>query len=192
MLPGSIGQWANAFTDVEQLGGGSWSVAYNQAQVRAKAAIYNDEDPRASILWLKAFGTGAIAVSGPKSQEFWKVYAHPTKFEGRLPELWSENDVTIYRVPFRSASLAHVVPEPALASLEKYVAALDDASLPEAEFQWQDANRIHIRTTASPGQVISIQVTHHPGWHAKANGVSKPIKSDSLGLMWLQPGCDGT
>jgi hypothetical protein len=207
MLPGSIGQWADAFADIEQLGGGSWSTAYNLVQQRAKAGIYNggetdEADARVSIAWLKAFGAGAVAVSGPKSQEFWKVYAHPTKFDGRLPVLWSEDDVTIYRVPLGTESLAHVVAESALvrrapssrqdtAEAEKYVAALEDGSLPRAEFRWEGKNRIHIRTTAWPGQVVSVQVTHHPGWHAKANGTSRQVRADGLGLMWLQPGCHG-
>jgi hypothetical protein len=207
MMPGSIGQWANAFTDIEQFGGGSWSVAYNQVQQRAKAGMYNggetaDEDARVSIAWLKAYGTGAIAVSGPKSQEFWRGFAHPTKFAGRLPVLWSVDDVTIYRVPLRTESLAHVVPESALVrraphsprdteEVETYVAALEDGSLPKAEFRWQGKNRIHIRTMAWPGQAVSIQVTDHPGWHAQANGASRQIKADGLGLMWLQPECNG-
>jgi hypothetical protein len=207
MLPGSIGQWANAFADIQQLGGGSWSVAYNQVQQRAIQGIYNggetaDEDARVSIAWSKAFGTGAIVVSGPKSQETWKRFTHPTKFEGLLPALWSEDDVTVYRVPLATESFAHIVPESALVrrrpsssrdtkEVERYVTSLEDESLPKAQFQWQGINRIHIQTTASPDQVLSIQVTHHPGWHATANGVSRPIKPDGLGLMWLQPGCHG-
>jgi hypothetical protein len=207
MMPGSIGQWANAFADIQQFAGGSWSVAYNQVQQRAKEGVYNggetaEEDARVSIAWLKAFGTGAIVVSGPKSQETWKPYAHPAKFDGRLPALWSEDDVTIYRVPLATESLAHVVPEFALVrripsssrdakEVERYVAALENELLPKAEFRWQGANRIRIQTTAWPGQALSIQVTHHPGWHASANGASRQIKSDGLGLMWLQPGCNG-
>jgi hypothetical protein len=207
MLSGSIGQWANAFTDIEQFSGGSWSVAYNRVQQIAKEGMYNggdtaEEDARVSIAWLKAFGTGAIAVSGPKSQEFWKKFTHPTKFEGRLPVLWSADDVTIYRVPLRTDSLAHIVPESALVrrapfsaadtgEAQKYVSALEDESLPKAEFRWQGANRIHIRTTAWPGQALSVQVTHHPGWHAMVNGVSRQTKADGLGLMWLEPGCNG-
>ena len=207
MMPGSIGQWANAFTGIQQIGGGSWSVAYNQVQQRAKEGIYNggetaEDDARVSIAWLKAFGAGAIAVSGPKSQEFWKVYTHPTKFDGRLPVLWSVDDVTIYRIPRRTEGLAHVVPVSALVrrapasprdtlAVERYVAALEDGSLPQSEFRWQGPNRIQIRTMAWPGQAVSIQVTHHPGWHAKANGVSRRIQADGLGLMWLQPGCNG-
>jgi hypothetical protein len=44
---------------------------------------------------------------------------------------------------------------------------------------------------AWPGQAVSIQVTQHPGWRARVNGTSRPIKSDGLGLMWLETGCNG-
>jgi hypothetical protein len=207
LLPGSIGKWADAFTDIEQFDGGSWSVSYNPVQQLGLAGIYNGgdtsaQDARVSIAWLKAYGAGAVAISGPKSQEYWKGFAHPSKFDGVLPVLWSADDVTIYRVPLKADSLAHIVPETALVphapldsrdtlEVEKYVAALDDESLPPAEFRWENENRIHIRTTASPGQVVSIQVTHHPGWHATVNGAARPITADGLGLMWIQPGCDG-
>jgi len=30
MMPGSAAQWANAFSDVRQLSGSSWSIAHNQ------------------------------------------------------------------------------------------------------------------------------------------------------------------
>ena len=207
MMPGSIGKWTDVFTNIEQFAGGSWSVAYNPVQQRANDGIYNggdtpEQDARVAITWLQAYGTGAIAVSGPNSQELWKGFGHPKKFDGILPALWSVDDVTIYRVPLRSDSLAHVVPVPALVrrtpsgprdtrDVEKYVAALEDRSLPLAESRWESTNRIHISTEAWPGQAVSVQVTHHPGWHAKANGISRQVKADGLGLMWLQPGCNG-
>jgi hypothetical protein len=207
MLPGTIGEWADAFTDIEQFSGGSWSVAYNPVQQRALAAIYNGGDTEAqdagvSIAWLKAFGVGAVVISGPKSQEFWKGFAHPAKFDGLLPALWSEDDVTVYRIPRRTESLAHIVPESALVrrapasprdteKLEEYLAALEDESLPKAEFRWDGKNRIHVQAIAWPGQIVSVQVTHHPGWHAKVNGASRQVNADALGLMWLQPGCNG-
>jgi len=76
-------------------------------------------------------------------------------------------------------------------AVEKYVAALEDSSLPLAEFRWEGTNRIHISTVARPGQAVSVQVTAHPGWHAKVNGVTRRIEADGLGLMWLPPGCNG-
>ncbi|MGH9662932.1 MAG: hypothetical protein ACRD9L_00735, partial [Bryobacteraceae bacterium] len=146
MLPGSIAQWADAFTNLQQFGGGSWSVAYNQAQQTALRGIWNggdtpERDAQVSIAWLKAFGVGAIAVSGPRSQETWKPFRHPAKFDGILPVLWTSDDVTIYRVPLLTASLAHVMSESALprrapsnvqdiADVANYVAALDNPALP--------------------------------------------------------------
>jgi hypothetical protein len=201
MLPGSIAQWANAFTELPQFSAGAWSMSYNLTQQRGLREIYNggetpERDARVSLAWLKAYGAGAVGVSGPHSSEFWKSYiVHPEKFEGMLPVLWREDDVTIYRVPQRTASLAHVIPETAIVgrpvALEQYIAALDDPSLPLAELEWQGRNQIRVRTTASLGQVISVQVSYHPGWHAKVNGQARRIEADGLGLMLIRPQCNG-
>ncbi|MBV8907169.1 MAG: hypothetical protein JOZ22_26300, partial [Acidobacteriia bacterium] len=208
MLPGTIGQWADAFTSVAQFGGGSWSKAMNPVQQMGVAAVYNggatpEEDARVSLAWLRAFGVGAIAVNGPQSQEYWKPYAHPSKFEDVLPVLWRSDDVTFYRVPRRSPSLAHVVRPAAivkhapagpndLQEIQAYVGALDDADLPTAEADWLGSpNHMRIRTTAQPGQIISVQVSYHPGWHAHTSGRPIPIHADGLGLMWLDPRCQG-
>jgi len=212
MLPGSIAAWANSFTGVQQFGGGSWSMAANLAQVRGLYAIYNggvpdfnetpQHDAATALVWLKAFGVGAVTVSGPKSQEHYKPFAHPSKFEGLLPVLWSSDDVTVYRVPLRTPSLAHVLPESALvtrlpsapgdvAPMDRYVAALDDPSLPLAGLEWEGTDKIRISTAASHDQILSVQVSYSPGWHATAGGQSREIKKDGLGLMWLRPECSG-
>jgi hypothetical protein len=207
MLPGSIAQWADDFGDLPQFSGSSWSQAYNQVQQRGLAAVHNGgdtplQDARVSLDWLKAFGVGAVAVSGPNSHEYWKPFAHPAKFEGLLPVLWREDDVTIYCVPQLTASLAHVMAESTIVSLppagprdtdaiEKYVAALDDPSMAPAEFHWVGPNSIQIRTMASHGQAISVQISYHPGWHAKVGSRTTDLHSDGLGLMWLRPECSG-
>ena len=66
--------------------------------------------PNISIFWLKAFGNQAITVPGEKSREIYHPIAHPHKFDGVLPVLWHDEDDTIFAVPQRSPSLAHVVP----------------------------------------------------------------------------------
>jgi hypothetical protein len=207
-MPGSIAQWANIFTPLQQFTGSSWSMAYNPIQQVGSDAVANggatpERDARVSLDWLKAYGAGAVCVSGPQSPEYWKPYGRPAKFEGVLPALWRADDTTIYQVPQRSASLAHVVPEAAVvgsaprgpddvAAIERYDAALDDPALPAADFQWEGRNRIHIRTSASPGQVISVQVSYHPGWHASSSGRSIRVQKDGLGFMWLRPACNGS
>lgn len=203
-FPGSMAQWANLFSDIPQFTGSSWSMATNQSQQKAYADIVFGSGPgirEISLTWLKAFGVGAVAVSAPHSAESWHPYADPSKFDG-LPELWSESGVTIYRVPLRSTSLVHVVPPGAIvrhppknpedaAEAARFVAALDDPSLPPAGLSWLDRNHIRIRAAVQPGQAVSVQVGYHPGWHATVNGGATAIYKDGLGLMWLRPECRG-
>ena len=118
MVPGSIAQWFNVFSDAPQLSGASYSTTPNSIQQDAMVSILAGKGPREtadSILWLKAFGIQAVTVCGKASTEFWKPYADPQKFEGLLPVLWREDDVTIYRVPQRTTSLARVIPQSAVA-----------------------------------------------------------------------------
>jgi hypothetical protein len=41
------------------------------------------------------------------------------------------------------------------------------------------------------GQVLSIQISYHPGWTASVNGRSVPVRSDGIGLIVVDPGCEG-
>ena len=206
-MPGSIAQWTNAFSDIQQFTGESWSIAINQVQQRANAALlWGDADPkrelRNSLTWLKAFGVAVAAIPGKNSEEYWKGFAHPETFAGALPVLWQAGGVTMYRVPLREVSLAHTVPESAIVrrvptagydtkDVERYVAGLDDPSLPVTSFDWEGLNRIRIRTTGAGGNVVSVQETYHPGWHATVGGNPRKIFKDGLGLMWLRPECSG-
>jgi hypothetical protein len=143
-----------------------------------------------------------VAISGKDSQEYWRPFTHPEKFDGVLPALWKESGVTMYRVPLREFTLAHIVPEGALVrrppkapddivEVEKFVSALDDSALPSTQFQWEGRNRIRIRTTAAQRQALSIQVSYHRGWQATVAGQPRELHKDGLGLMWLRPGYAG-
>jgi hypothetical protein len=141
-------------------------------------------------------------VSGPKSTDYYKAFANPRKFDGVLPLLWREGDDAIYEVPSRSASLAHVIPAAAVVKrtpihgldiepVEPYVAALDDPQYPLAIFQWNGMSQAEIRATVGRGQVIAVQITYDPGWEAYANGKRQPIRGDAIGLMVIEPDCNG-
>lgn len=203
--PGSIAFWMNAWTDTPQMTGCCLPGLPNWTNVIAAYIITSDDGAgeRAagiSLLWLKAFGAHAVATGGPASKEHYRDFVHPYKFEGKLPVLWKEGDDTLYRVPQRSASLARVVRREDLvarppvngidvAGLGHYVAALDDVSLPLAEFEWKGAGRAEVTASLEPGQVLSIQQTWHPGWRASANGRPVPVRADGLGQMTIEPGC---
>jgi hypothetical protein len=207
MVSGSWSLWFNIFSDNPQLSGGHEPMAPNWVQRVAVYTLYTgenagDQDAAISVLWLKALGNQAIAVPGANSQESYHPFRNPRKFEGVLPVLWREGGDTIYRVPQRSLSLAHVIPASALAQrtpkhgldvdpLVPYVAAIGDAGLPEAELRWHDLHSGVIRAPVHPGQVISVQITYDPGWRASVRGSQRPVDRDGLGMLVIRPECNG-
>jgi hypothetical protein len=207
-ISGSGTFWYNVFTDNPQLYGGHDQHTINRFIPIVGYTIYTGEnagarDAEYSVFWLKAFGARAISVPGPESSDYYKAgFAHPFKFEGVLPALWRDRGDTIYEVPLRSPSLAHVVPAAAIparrpshgldtAPVEAYVAALDDPRYPPASFEWQGNSQARIRATVAPGQAISVQVTYERGWEAWANGRRQPVRGDAIGQTVIEPTCQG-
>lgn len=208
MVSGSYSFQFNDLTDSPQLLGGHDPMQLNFVMRIAGFLIYSgmnagSRDAELSVLWLKALGARAITVPGPASSEIYKPFANPRKFEGYLPVLWREGDDTIYEVPSRSTSLAHVIPPDAavqhqpihgldVAEMERYIKALEDNSYTEAPMTWPNWHTAQIRSTVQRGQLLSVQVTYHPGWRATANGQPVTITKDGLGMMLLHPSCDGS
>jgi hypothetical protein len=197
----------NIFSDHAQMSGAHEPTAPNFEQLVAIFTIYTgmnagDHDAEYSLLWLKAFGVDAIYVPGEKSREHYHAIAHAHKFDGILPVLWHEEDDTIFGIPNRTGSLAHVIRASAAVArapihgldvdpLRPYVAALEDPALPPATMTWSGTASALISTNLKPGQLVSVQENYAPGWRAEANGRSIPIRKDGIGLMVLDPGCNG-
>ena len=172
----------NVLSDNPQMSAGHEFSAPNWEQRVAVYTIYTganagDRDAEYSLLWLQAFGNQAIYVPGEKSRENYHPIAHPHKFDGLLPVLWHDEDDTIFAVPERSRSLAHVIPKEAVVAREPihgldvdpvrpYVAGLEDPALPLAEMRWEGPSRAVIDAPMKPDQVMSVQVTWAPGWRA--------------------------
>ena len=207
MVSGDVGTWFNVFTDNPQLSSGHDPFSPNWMIEIAVYTIYSgqnagERDAWYSTQWLKAYGCQAITVPGPHSREEYHPFRNPLKFEGVLPLLWHEEDDSIYGVPQRSNSLAHVVPAEAVVrrppvngldidEVARFVQALDDPALPLAGFGWRTQSRAHIAADVHPGQAVAVQVTYDPGWVATANGRPAPITRDGIGLLTLHPECDG-
>lgn len=207
-ISGSNSYLYNVLSDNPQVHGGHEPLIPNFNQRVMTFIVYSGmnagpRDAEISILWLKAFGAHAITVAGPAGQEIYKPFINPKKFEGVLPVLWREGDDVIYGVPARSQSRAHVVPAAALvatppihgldvAQIELYVKALDDARNPPATFRWNNLHSARIETEARPGHAVSVQVSYAKGWRATANGVDRPVTSDGLGLIAIDPACNGS
>jgi len=208
LVSAQAGTWLNVFSNTSQMDGGHGPFNPNwDAQQAAAYAIYTGEnagsrDPEVSILWLKTFGCQAVHVSGPKSRIDGKPFRNPAKFNGALPVLWQEDDDTIYSVPQRTTSLAHVVPVDSIiknkpihgldtTEVAKYVAALDNPALSPASLTWHSPGNGHIDAIVHPGQVVSVQATYDKGWIASANSRPAEVVRDGIGLTVIRANCDG-
>jgi hypothetical protein len=207
MVPGSTTFWLNVFTDTPQLEG---CCLQSVRTPTVPVAIYGiDTDLTAenrafenSLLWFKALGVRAVAVSGPRSTEVYKPFYHPQKFEGRLPVLWRNGDDVIYEVPWRYYSLAHAMDPGDLVKrtpmhgvdtdpLIPYVAAIDRPEAPDLSVRWPDNETMVIAGNLKPGQIVSVQENANPGWHASVNGSARRLFADKLGLLAVVPNCGG-
>jgi len=195
----------NAFFDTPQFHGGHDPMQPSELTLAGNFVIASgmstgSRDMEICTTWLKALATHAISIPGPLDDPYYHEFPHPERFEGHFPVLWREHDTTLYGVPMRSNSLAHVVPPEALVrnipingldidEMSRYVAALEDPAFPEASFQWSTRHSANIHATLQPGQAVSIQERYMPGWTAVANGRPVKIRHDALGFMVLQPDC---
>ena len=200
MLPGSSMYWLTAFSDTPEMGGGFDQGRTDDELRTASFGITRGaaENPaELAVLWLKALGVQAVGVSGPGSTEVYRDFTDPKKFEGVLEPLWRDGGDVLYRVGAHR-SLARVVPRIGLVArtprdgddvnpLRGYVEALEDASMPEAQLTWTNAHTGRIVTNLGAGQVVSLQIAWHRGWHARVDGKEIPIARDALGMMTIYP-----
>jgi hypothetical protein len=201
MLPGSSQFWLTAFSDTPEIDGGYDQGITDHVVPVANygvTAIAGPEWAEIGVLWLKALGVQAVAVSGPGSTEFYKPFVDPKKFDGVLDVLWRDGGDVLYRVGKPHLSLARVVRRGSLVArtpinggdvdpLRPYVAALEDVSMPEARFIWTSAHSAKIVTDLGVGQVVSWQEAFSAGWHARVGGKEIPIARDALGMMTIDP-----
>jgi hypothetical protein len=78
-----------------------------------------------------------------------------------------------------------------VAGVERYVAALEDAALPEATLRWEGNNRFVVGVPSASTNAISVQVSWHPGWQGAIDGRKIVVSKDGLGLMWIKSQCAG-
>jgi hypothetical protein len=206
MLPGSSAFWLTAFSDMPQIGGAFaesvtlpvYSMAWYEISSGEAAGSHAAE---IAVLWLKALGVQAIAMSGPGSTEVFKDFRNTNEFEGVLQPLWRDRGDVLYSVG-TSASLAHVMAASDLVTrtpmsgidvppLRPYVAALENLRYPAASFDWTSLHSARIQTDLPPNSVVSVQISWSAGWHAKINGRALPVLKDGLGFMYIVPNTMG-
>jgi len=198
--PGTICFWMNAFSDTPMMNGGFDNGMRN---VLLQYIIYQEyfgDKLEIGLGWLKAFGVDAIVGGDAPSREFYHPYAHPDKLHA-LPLLWRDSTEVIYAVPRGSSSLAHAVRASDLVSeapisyelkaARTYLAALEDPTLPPADFRWTGTGAARITASLRPEHLLSVQVTFDEGWHASVNGAPRRMWGDKLGQIVVEPRCDG-
>jgi hypothetical protein len=208
MDPGSSHVLLNALTDVPQLSGGfdqgiTNIMVPNTIHLFYKGSNEIDRNAEVTILLLRALGVGALMVGGPNSKDFFRPQEYPERFASSgLPELWREGDDVIYGIPSRSHSLAHAIAPADLVRMRpfvpsgmdevrKYVAALENPAYPLAEFTWLNPHQARVVAELSTDQLLSVQISHHAGWHASMSGQPRHVYGDGLGLMVVEPTCGG-
>jgi len=208
-VDGSTSPWLNVFGDTPELGGGFGQGIVNPLIPMVNFGIpFTKGNGPETAMWLRVLGAQAVFVSGPGEREDTKIWQDPGKFEGVLPELWREGDDVIYAVPQRATSLAHLIrTEQRVRRTPMYFedyapilplsAALEDASLPVVNLEWVTPGTVRITIPqptpgeTSRGQLLFLQITYHPGWHASVGAEQRRVEADALGFMVLDPACNG-
>ncbi len=144
---------------------------------------------------MRASGVEYAALHGAKSREHWRDIQDPDLVASKLEPVWREGEDAIYRVRF--SGLANFVlpgdipfgmPVARVAAyIMPYVLAMDNPDRPRISTEWQGNNRIVLRTPEiRDGYLITLRVSHHPGWRAWQDGKPIPIKSDPMGNLLLE------
>lgn len=201
-VAGSIRFWYNAWHNLPQVAGGSEQGLLNAALVPGWWELRLGEDPQLSLLWLQATGAGAVVISSQESQEVYKDYTHPAKFEGLLPVLHdNQAGEKIYQVPRRFPERARVVEYAELASLRledarnptpllrEYVRVIEEG--PDSRVAVERVSPQHIRLHAElqSGQALLVQESYDPSWRATAAGAPLEVERDPvLGFLVVRAG----
>lgn len=195
---GATAFWLNTWFGVPQVTGCCDQGPLHQFGRIASYVIGVDPNAEIAVAWMRALGARFAAVHERESSEPYHDIQHPEKFQGMLKEVWREKGDVIYELPY--TGLAHAL-EPAdlvtrrpengldIAPLQRYLRAI---STPGLRTQWLSADELTIEGEVQPGQLISLQISHHPDWTATAAGDGAVrLRADSLGLLVLEPACAG-
>ncbi len=197
VLPsGSVRFWYLAWHDLTQLGGGSDQGVLNPMAQQAQWEINLGPKAEPAVLWMQSMGTDAAYVSDKSSQEMFKDYAYPQKFEGVLPVIFDDHAGNkIYRIPRRFPSRARVVDSARLAatkqprynddveSLQAYVDVLEKGPDAPVTVTREGTDAMRLRAHVEAGQSIVVQESYDPAWHAWSGGKPLTVRRDVLGQM---------
>lgn len=188
LAAGSLAQWANAFADVRQYGGGSYTTAPNVVQQRLVLELTGEQSAERFVRWMQAVGVDAVLIPGRQSPEFWKPYAKDPLAD-KLPVIWEERDTRLYEIPRARRTMAAAVP--GMVPLEQYVAAIEAPDAPVLPVEWRGREHAFVRGAWRARDMILLHMNWHPDWKALLDGKPVPTGADGLGQLVVAPGGTG-
>ena len=197
-VTGAVRFWYNSWHDLYQLGGSSEQGLENTMVMPSQWEIVMGPDPKLAVAWLQVMGVDLVAVHGPKSDEWYKDFLYPKKFEGVLKEVHQfERDNHVYEVPRRYRSMGRIVDRAALdrlpkikdqtdlEGLEKYLAVYEQGPEAPTRTHWRGTDEMEFEGVTGEGQSIILQTSYDPAWRAESNLGRLPVKQDQLGFVRL-------
>ncbi len=195
---GSVRFWFNAWRDLPQLGGGSDQGVLNGEVEQAQWEILFGPKPEPAILWMQCLATDAAYVSDKNSEEMFKDYLFPHKFDGALPVIYDDHrGNVIYQVPRRWAVRARVVETARLNAqqrprfnddveyLRAYADVIEKGPDSPVTLTRDGTDAMRVRARLSPGQSIVVQENYDPAWRAWSGGKPLAVRRDAMGFMAL-------
>jgi Bacterial membrane protein YfhO len=196
LTSGSVRFWFDAWRDLPELGGGSDQGILNGKVEQAAWEINLGKDARPSILWMQNLGVDTVFVSDEKSQEVYKDFEHPRKFEGALPVIFDDGAGNkIYRIPRRYLVRARVVDTAKLNALkpprfnddtdylQQYSDVMEKGPDAQVTLTRTSTDAMRLRAKVDAGQSVVVQESYDPAWQATSEGKALPVHADVLGMM---------
>lgn len=191
----------NAWYPIPQAGGvfesglksrAALAIAY---QLRTDLGMPAGREGETSVHLLHALGAEYVVVHDATSDDFYRDFKNPKKFEGVLEKVWSDGGDAIYRVPdFRFAMPVTGDELPRGLAIDgdrnpwrKYSEAVADKARPQLDFRWRTARHAAITGALQSGATVAINVPHDPNWRAYLNGQPVPLAKTAVDTMVAGP-----
>jgi uncharacterized membrane protein YfhO len=141
-------------------------------------------------------GVEAIYVADKQSQEVFKDFQNPHKFDGLLTVLFDDKQGNVlYKVPRRWPDRIRVVETATLnavkpprfnddvQNLEAYADALEKGPNSPATLRRAGTDAMRAHANVGPGQSVVVQETYDSAWHAWSGGKPLVVRKDAMDMM---------
>jgi hypothetical protein len=193
---GSVRFWFDTWHDLAQVGGGSEQGLLNGSVMPAQWETNLGPDPKPTIHWMQSMGAEAVYVADKQSQEVFKDFQFPHKFDGVLPVLFDDKQGNvIYKIPRRWPDRIRVVETARMNAvkpprfnddmeyLRAYTDVIENGPDSPATLKRDGTDAMWAHARLAPGQSVLVQETYDPAWHAWSGSTPLAVRKDPMGMM---------